>query len=205
MVVPLVESEKNVDAWVVSMLRENVYDDCAENPLLNRLRSVEDHGVVPRIAVAALELDCRKRSVGPRPAGGIERRTVGADVGNGQIHVARAQQVNASRAGVTQCDHGVPPEFPLNVHVPNLRVGVIQIELDRPYRERAVEIRNWKSRVVNHWPRGCRRICHGDDQVLLVVGIEVNAVAAAHTRATVSKDVPGETNARRKIPGVGFW
>src|SRR5690242_10185249 len=38
-VVPLVASEKNVDACVVSSLFESVYDDCTEKPFENRLRT----------------------------------------------------------------------------------------------------------------------------------------------------------------------
>src|SRR5690606_2749163 len=37
-VVPLVASEKNVEACVVSSLFENVYDDCTEKPPANRFR-----------------------------------------------------------------------------------------------------------------------------------------------------------------------
>ena len=39
MVVPFVESEKNVDACVVSSLFESVYDDCDRQPALKRLRT----------------------------------------------------------------------------------------------------------------------------------------------------------------------
>src|SRR5687767_4022764 len=38
-VVPLVASEKNVEACVVSTLFENVYDDCIENPSAQRRRT----------------------------------------------------------------------------------------------------------------------------------------------------------------------
>src|ERR671914_135483 len=38
-VVPLVASEKNVDAWVVSSLFENVYDDCTDSPWVRRRRA----------------------------------------------------------------------------------------------------------------------------------------------------------------------
>ena len=38
-VVPLVASEKKVDAWVVSSLFESVYEDWNENPALKRLRT----------------------------------------------------------------------------------------------------------------------------------------------------------------------
>src|SRR5687767_15920503 len=38
-VVPLVASEKKVEAWVVSSLFENVYDECTDRPSLRRRRT----------------------------------------------------------------------------------------------------------------------------------------------------------------------
>ena len=47
--------------------------------------------------------------------------------------------------------------------------------------------------------RRCRWISDRYDQVLLVIGIEVDTVPAANAGFAVAENVPRETNSRRKI------
>ena len=70
-VVPLVASEKNVDACVVSSVFDSVYDDWNDEAAAPAAAQVDDQRVVPGVAVAALQLDRREAPCSGRgvPAG----------------------------------------------------------------------------------------------------------------------------------------
>ena len=94
-----------------------------------------------------------------------------------------------------------PPDLLLHVGVVDVHARVVQIVLHRPHRDRAgaIERRVGERRIGDDRPRRERRIGHRHDQVLVVVGVEVEPVAAAHGGAAVAEDVPREAHARREV------
>ena len=93
------------------------------------------------------------------------------------------------------------PELLLHVGVVDVHARVVEIPLDRPHRDRAgaVERRLRERRIDDDRPRCGRRVGHRDDQVLVVVGVEVEPVAAAHRGAAGAERIPREADARRKV------
>ena len=192
---PLVASEKNVDACVVSSLFEKRVSRVHRQSLAPAAADFEDQRVVPRVAVAALELDGRERGVDARRAGGDERPAVGGGAGRlRQVDVAAAEQVLAARSGVADRDRRPPPDLLLHVDVVDVHARVLEVELHRPHRDRAgaIERRIRERRIDDDRPRRERRVGHRHDQVLVIVGVEVEPVAAAHRGAAVAERIPRE-------------
>ena len=88
-----------------------------------------------------------------------------------------------------------------DVEVEHVHARPFDVVLHRPDRDRtgAVERRIRERRVGDHGSRRRRRIRHGDDQVLVTVGVVVQPVSAAERRTAVAKNVPREPGAGREV------
>ena len=122
-------------------------------------------------------------------------------VGCARLTSPLRQQVRAARSRIADRDRRLPPQLALHVDVADVHARCLDVELHRPHRDRAraIERRARERRVDDDRTRRERRVRHGDDQVLVVVGVEVEPVAAAHGGAAVAEDVPREAAARRQV------
>ena len=180
---------------MVSSLFENVYDDCSDRPWLQRRRTSKMSALYHESPSLLFSSMVENAVLIARRSGGDERPAVGGGAGRlRQVDVAAAQQVHAARAGVADGDRGAAPDLLLHVGVVDVHARVVQVVLHRPHRDGAgaIERRVGERRVGDDRPRRERRIGHRHDQVLVVVGVEVEPVAAAHGGAAVAEDVPRE-------------
>ena len=109
--------------------------------------------------------------------------------------------MNPTRTSVANCDHRIEPKLPLDVQVIGVQVRVFQVPLNGSHSRNYGRGKGgiWKRRIRQHRARSCRRIRHSHNQVLLIVRVEVNPVAATQGRFAIAENVPGETDARRNV------
>ena len=83
---PLVASEKKVEACVVSVVFDHVYEDCTEKPLLKRRRTSKISARYQELPSLLFSSMVEKSGFGRGvPAGGKSRRPSGCTVGVGTL------------------------------------------------------------------------------------------------------------------------
>ena len=106
-VVPLVASEKNVDACVVSSLLEKVYDDWKAKPAARRRRTSTMSALYQDSPSLLLSSMVEKAVFCRGVPAGMNSVPSGSVTGSASVDVAAAQQVLAARAGVADRQRGV--------------------------------------------------------------------------------------------------
>ena len=89
--------------------------------------------------------------------------------------------MNAPRTCKTDCHKRIPPKLTLEVEIVYVYVRILQVPLHRAdcVSDPALELRDRKTEgqcraAINYDSRGRRRIRYRDDEILLIVGIEID-------------------------------
>ncbi len=200
-VVAVVESEKNVEFCVVSSAFDHVYDDCSCRPRLQRLRTSMIERLVPGSRRRSTSLrsprNCGSAAGGPSDRTACRRRASSASA---RSRSELRQRCRPRDPAVAEHHHPVRQQLLLDVHVPHVHARHTR----RRTGSAAPRCRRARSNggtgnvgLAMTDARRRRRIRDRDDQVLLVVGVVVQAVAAPHRRAAAADHVPGRAEPRR--------
>ena len=203
-VVPLVASEKNVDACVVSI---------GPRPGVRRLHRQAAAATAGAARRPARCTRSRRRCSSARwsRSCGLGRGVPAAGKSSRAVGLQRSASARSRRRCATDGCRATPRSRPSRRSSPAAAAAALtfhtcmrgfsrshctgRIELPTPRSNGGVG----KRRIGDDDARRRRRVGHRDDQVLLVVGVEVQAVAAAQRGRAVAEDIPGGADARRQI------
>src|SRR5688572_24365776 len=109
--------------------------------------------------------------------------------------------MNAARACKPYGHHGVEPDLSLQAQVVDVDIRILDVEFNRANRiaYAALKRRVRKRRIVDDDARCGRRIGYRNDEILLIVGVEIDSVTTAQTGSAITEEVPRKAQTRRDI------